>query len=97
MKADLLDINLYFAGIRFSELIHIKANAWASAFFNNMKDAAAFLYEKADQLLRLFKHIRTKGIGPEDLCLELETVANELMRKAVELSESGNRRARQVQ
>jgi len=50
----------------------------------NMIDGQYF-YEKADQLLRLVKHIRGRGIEFEDLCRELETLANEFMRKAIDL------------
>jgi hypothetical protein len=55
---------------------------------------AAYFYEKADQLLRLAKHVPAKGIGTEDLCMELEALANEFMQKAVELDvRSGKERS----
>ena len=54
---------------------------------------AAYFYEKADHMLRLVKHVRARGIDVEDLCAELEALANEFMRKAVELDENASRRA----
>ena len=57
-------------------------------FSKKMNEAASFLHEKANQLFRIVKHVRSKGISHEDLCFELEAVAGELTRKAVELAEN---------
>jgi len=62
--------------------------AVTSAQIYKMIDGAYF-YEKADHLLRLVKHIRAQRIGTDELCTELESLANEFMRKAVELESKG--------
>lgn len=49
---------------------------------------ATYFYEKADHCLRLAKHARAKTIGGEEIGAELESLANEFMRKAVELEEA---------
>lgn len=47
------------------------------------KEDAIYFLEKADQLFHLIKHARANSIPHEELCAELECLANEFMAKAV--------------
>lgn len=55
------------------------------------KQDATYFLEKADQLFHLIKHTRASRIPQEQLCVELESLANEFMAKAVEIQTKRDR------
>ena len=57
------------------------------------KQDVTYFLEKADQLFHLIKHARASSISQEDLCLELDALANEFMTKAVEAQTKRDRGA----
>ena len=56
------------------------------------RDATYFL-QKADHLFRLIKHARSNSLPQEELYVELESLANEFMTKAVEIQTKCDRGA----
>jgi len=52
-----------------------------------------YFLEKADQLFRLIKHARASSISQEELCVELDSLANEFMTRAVEVQTKRDRGA----
>ena len=57
------------------------------------KQDATYFLQKADQLFRLIKHARSNSLPQEELYMELESLANEFMTKAVEIQTKCDRGA----